>query len=129
MTGETRILGSFISVDLSSVNEVTAAIDSTRYTPVAAYVTNIVPGITAAEHGNHYEIWTGPGGTGTKLAGDTIPQQPSPPSPSDIRQLLLLVAPVPIGKVLTADPLYWRTTVPKGSGITADVHIVGFDVP
>lgn len=129
MANETRILGSFIGLDLSSVNEVSALINSTRYAIVAAYVTNIVPGITASELGNHFEIWTGPGGAGTKVASSTVPQQPSPPSPDDIRQMLLLVAPVPAGKVLTADTLYWRTTVPKGSGITADFHIVGFDLP
>lgn len=129
MADETRILGSFLGLDLSSVNEVSALVDSSRYVLTAAYITNVIVG--AADAGIHAEVWTGPGGTGTKLiAIGNIPPNPSPPSLDDIRALALLVTPsAAFGRVLAAGTLYWRTTVPKGAGLTGDVHFVGFDIP
>lgn len=123
MAGEPRFIGSLIGIDLSSTTEQQIPMNSSRYVMTDLYLTNQSQALSFS-----YEIWTGPGKTGTKIAGGGLSAMPSP---DKIRSLPASAIPSGglIGTVMTDAILYWTTTVPHGTGMTGDVYATGFDLP
>lgn len=123
-----RILGSLIGADLSNITEQTLTLDSTKYIITGIYVTNVS---APKPSGGRFAVFTGSAHT-----GDAVIANASLPALADQSQVWDLVQQPgvpgqngPAGRIYTAGTLYFSMLSVIGSGLTADFHFVGFDVP
>jgi hypothetical protein len=118
MAGETPILGSLIGADLSGTADQEITIDSTSYVVTGVMFTD-APLLTTPEN---FNIWTGLGHTGVRVIAGSIAASPFADS------TWFSAAPQQ-GRKQTSPTLQFSVPTVHGSGITGNVHVIGFDVP
>lgn len=121
MSGEIRRLGSIIGATLGSATDQPVAIDSGKYF-VTNYFFEDYPGAV----GGTFQVWTGPNRTGVKL--QSVGFGTATPAPA-ADTATLRGSPTAPGRVSSEPTLYLSLDAPLQPGLTANIHVLGFDVP
>ena len=126
-----RILGSIIGADLTNLGDQAMTVNVTgRWIPWTFFLTNANQDLTGWT-GSNVNLWTGAGGTGSKIAGSGTLWKPD--SADDV---MPFNCPVPIdptttkrGRSFTETTLYARVLGTAPAGSTADLYLMGVELP